>query len=221
MPEGVAGVVSLDGAPFKHPDPKGEAEFEPAFEKLVETGALANDVAAGIGWEPRRQLMQRVVAEPDAKADEGEGTRSEALGRLLYDAWTSFRGPGALANAPGGRSRPEVLAALLEGYDRYFPALHGLEYRVLGDHADAPYTPIDDAWGELKIPFLYFGTSRMGSDWVLNGIYTAVASGSEDVTLHVLEDYGHLDLLVGERSVEEVFEPLLAWLRERAPQQAP
>lgn len=215
MPEGVAGVIPLDSGLKSHA-PKGEAAFEPAYEAFVEKGEFASDVAAGFGWERRQQLMRSVAEDPDAPAPAGEGTRGEMLGRVLYDAWTPIFGPGALANAPGGRSRPEVLARLLEGYDRWYPALQNLEGRVLADHADAPYTAIDDGWGEIDVPVLYFGTTRMGAARILDGIYTAVESGSDDVTLHVLEDHGHLDLLVGERAVENVFEPIRAWLAARA-----
>jgi hypothetical protein len=204
-----------DGGLKSH-DPTGEQVFEPAHEAFVEKGQFASDVAGGFGWERRQQLMRAVTEDPGAPAPEGKGTIGERLARVLFDAWTPIFGPGALANAPAGRSRPEVLAALLAGYDRYFPAIQNLESRVLADHADAPYTGIDDAWGELEVPVLYFGTTRMGSRWILDGIYTAVRSGGEDVTLHVLEDHGHLDLLVGERAVEDVFEPLLEWLKTRA-----
>lgn len=220
MGEGVSGVIALD-AGLKSHAPTAEAEFEPAYEALVEKGDFASDVAGGFGWERRQALMRSVVEDPDAPAAEGGGTRGEALARVLYDAWTSRFGPGALSNARGGVSRPEVLARLLEGYDRWYPAMQNIENRVLADHADAPYTGIDDAWGELDVPVLYFGTSRMGGRWILDGIYTAVESGSEDVTLHVLEDYGHLDLLVGESAVEDVFEPIRGWLEARAARPAP
>jgi pimeloyl-ACP methyl ester carboxylesterase len=220
MPEGVAGVIPLDSGLKSHA-PKQELEFEPAHEAFAQKGEFASDVAGGFGWERRQQLMRSAAENPAAPAPEGDGTLGEMLGRVLYDAWTPIFGPGALANAPAGRSRPEVLAALLEGYDRYYPAIQNLEGRVLADYADAPYTGIDDAWGELEIPVLYFGTTRMGSRWILDGIYTAVESGSSDVTLHVLEDHGHLDLLVGEKAVENVFGPVLAWLKSHTPETAP
>jgi hypothetical protein len=56
----------------------------------------------------------------------------------------------------------------------------------------------------------------MGADFLMNGIYSAAKSGSKDVTLNVLERYGHLDIVVGEKARADVFEPTLAWILERA-----
>jgi hypothetical protein len=50
----------------------------------------------------------------------------------------------------------------------------------------------------------------------MNGLYSADKSGSKDVTLNVLERYGHLDLLVGERAAQEVFAPTFEWLKVKA-----
>ena len=52
----------------------------------------------------------------------------------------------------------------------------------------------------------------MPGDFLLNGLYTASRSGSTDVTLNVLEKYGHLDVVVGDRARVDVFEPTLAWI---------
>jgi hypothetical protein len=109
-----------------------------------------------------------------------------------------------------------VLAKLLAGYDRYYPAVQDSEGRSIGDRADDPRTPIDDLWGEMKTPVLYFGCTGMGGDWLLNGIYSAEKSGSSDVTLNVLERYGHLDVIVGDRARADVFEPTSAWILKRA-----
>jgi hypothetical protein len=50
----------------------------------------------------------------------------------------------------------------------------------------------------------------------LGFIYSAAKSGSKDVTLNVLERYGHLDIVVGEKARADVYEPTLAWILERA-----
>ena len=56
----------------------------------------------------------------------------------------------------------------------------------------------------------------MPGDWLLNGLYSAQKSGSSDVTIHVLEGYGHLDVLVSDQARRDVFEPTLAWIKSRA-----
>jgi hypothetical protein len=68
----------------------------------------------------------------------------------------------------------------------------------------------------MKTPILNFTCTGMGGDWILNSVYSADKSGSPDVTLNVLERYGHLDVIVGERAKAEVFEPTLAWIDTRS-----
>ena len=82
------------------------------------------------------------------------------------------------------------VSRLLIGYDRYCPSVQTVEGRAIAAVADA--------------------------DFLLSGIYSAAKSGSKDVTLNVLERYGHLDLVVGEKARVDVFEPTLAWILARA-----
>ena len=63
---------------------------------------------------------------------------------------------------------------------------------------------------------LLFANTGMGAEWVLTALYSAAHAGSKDVTFAVLEGYGHLDVLVGERAAADVFDPTLAWIRARA-----
>ncbi len=210
-PTAVAGLLALDGQ-FKSHAPKGQYDPSADLRKLEENGAWASDVSGRLGWEGRQKLMQATAANPGAPATDPKfKTLGEQLSNLLQFAW----GPGALANPLGSQSRPEVLARLLAGYDRYYPAVQDLDARRMADRDDDPATPLDDLWGEMKVPILYFGNARMAGDWLLNGIYSAQKSGSADVTIHVLEGYGHLDVLVSDHARREVFEPSLAWIRSR------
>ncbi len=211
-PTAVAGLVALDGQ-FKSHAPKGQYAMEADLKKLEESGAWGSDVSGRLGWEGRQKLMLAAAQNPGAPATDPKfKTIGEQLSNLLQFAW----GPGALANPLGGQSKPEVLGRLLAGYDRYYPAIQDLDARRMADRDDDPATPIDDLWGEMKAPILYFGNARMPGDWLLNGIYSAQKSGSTDVTIHVLEGYGHLDILVSENARRDVFEPTLAWIRHRA-----
>jgi len=211
-PAAVAGLVALDGQ-FKSHAPKNQYEPDADLKKLEESGGWATDVAGRLGWEGRQKLMLATAENPMAPATDPKfKTLGEQLSNLLQFAW----GPGALANPLGGQSRPEVLGRLLAGYDRYYPAIQDPEAKRMGDRDDDPKTPLDDLWGEMKMPILYFGNARMPGDWLLNGIYSAQKSGSPDVTINVLEGYGHLDVLISDHARREVFEPTLAWIRSRA-----
>jgi hypothetical protein len=219
---GVAGLVILDGT-FKSESTAGPYDFATERDALFEAGRYSTDVARGIGWENRQQLMSAAAATPGAaSADPDFESVGDQVASILYGAWR----PGALADPVNGVSRVDVLARLLVGYDRYWPAIQNVEGRSIASRPDDPNTPIDDAWGELSIPVLYFGASGMGPEWVLDGIHSAVRSGSEDVSLHLLEGYGHLDVLVGESAWKEVYEPVARWIVERSavpisPPQAP
>ncbi|MEO8500715.1 MAG: hypothetical protein ABI565_07355, partial [Vicinamibacteria bacterium] len=208
-PAVVAGLIALDGQ-FKSHAPKNQYEPDADLKKLDETGVWAVDVAGRLGWEGRQKLMLATAENPAAKATDPKfNSIGEQLSNLLQFAW----GPGALANPLGGQSRPEVLARLLAGYDRYYPAIQDPEAKRMSDRDDDPKTALDDLWGEMKTPILYFGNARMPGDWLLNGIYSAQKSGSPDVTLNVLEGYGHLDVLISDHARRDVFEPTLAWIR--------
>lgn len=207
----VAGVVALD-APFKSASPSPFA-FERARSELLASRS-ANDVAFRIGWEKRQALMGAAADAPDGPAlAPGFETAGEQLARVLYEAWR----PGGLADAVNGVSRASVLGRLMHGYDRYWPAVQDVEGRAIASQADDPRTPIDDCWGELEAPVLYFGAANMGADWILDGVYSATKSGSGDVELHLLEGYGHLDVLVAERARQDVFEPLTRWVLDQSP----
>ena len=211
-PQFVSGLVALDGQ-FKSHAPKNQYDPAADVSKLEASGAWATDVSGRLGWDGRQKLMKATAADPKAPATDPKfKTLGEQVANLLQFAW----GPGGLANPLGGQSRPEVLAKLLAGYDRFYPAIQDADGKRIADRDDDPATAIDDLWGEMKMPILYFGNAKMPGDWLLNGIYSAQKSGSTDVTVNVLEGYGHLDVLVSDNARREVFEPTLAWIRARA-----
>lgn len=99
----LCGLVMLDGA-LKNP---------------------ASDVGGSLGWEKRQELMKAVM-----------GASPEAAKQLADILSRAFRMPGALpgalANAVEGFSDPHVLARLLVGCDRHYPAVQILVGRIPG-----------------------------------------------------------------------------------------
>jgi pimeloyl-ACP methyl ester carboxylesterase len=233
--EHTAGLVLLDGS-FKNHAPKGDYDVAAALQKIETANAWGTDVAGQLGWDARQKLMDTVAANPAAPATDAKlrspqsspgahascgadcvsaskfKTIGEQLATVLQFAWR----PGGLANPLGGVSRPQVLATLLGHYDRYYPAVQDVDGRSIADHPNDARTAVDDRWGSLKTPVLLYASTGMGGDWLLNAIYSADKSGSTDVTLNVLERYGHLDVIVGEQARHDVFEPTLQWLRAHA-----
>ncbi len=211
-PQHIAGLVILDG-PFKALSP-GVFDRAPTLAELEASGRWASDVGGSKGWDVRQQLMEAVIANPDGPAADPQfETIGDQLAHVLQTAWL----PGGLANPEGGVSKPVVLAKLLKDYDRWYPSVQDVDGKAIAASADAPDTNLDDLWGKFETPILLFASTGMGGDWVINAIHSAVHSGSKDVTLNVLERYGHLDVLVGENAAAEVFEPTAAWIRARAP----
>ncbi len=211
-PQAIAGLVILDG-PFKALTP-GAFGRAPSLADLEASGKWASDVGGSKGWDARQALMSAVIADPDAPAADPQfKTIGDQLAHVLQTAWL----PGGLANPEGGVSKPVVLAKLLKDYDRWYPAVQDIDGKALADPAGAPDSDLDDLWGRFETPILVFASTGMGGDWVINALYSAAHSGSKDVTLNVLERYGHLDVLVGEQAATEVFEPTWQWIKARTP----
>ena len=146
----LAGMIALDGA-FKSYRPKGQNDFDKNREAFADRQLWASDVAAGIGWETRDSLMKAAGSDPAGPAlGEGFETVGEQVASILQNAWR----PGGLANPLGGMSSPQILARLLEGYDRYYPAIQNVESAAIADYDDHPSFEIDDRWGELELPIL-------------------------------------------------------------------
>lgn len=219
----IAGLVALDGgfknasdppsvaiAPFVHPTfyrtrlqqgdkANHDESYTAAHSRFMASGAFADDVGAGIGWQNRQALMRSAIA--------GNGKAQESLARVLVNAW----GDGRLAN-PGSVSDLRVLAQLMLGYDRFYPRVQNLEGGAIAQTANAPETAVDDCWGQMRMPILFVESAKFGA--VSGAVsYSARRSGSRDVTGIKLPGFGHLDVLVAEHAVDLVYAPTLQWLR--------
>jgi len=193
-PDQVAGIIALDG-------------FIPRRESIPMPEGHAVDDLAGknLTWDKRQFLMQTVIANPNGPAPLPKyKTAAENLEHVVYDS-KDFGGKGGLANPFGGYSDPVVLARMLIGYDRYWPAVQNYEN---------PFTPqLRDALKESKIPVIAFSSTNITPEWSTWVVGSAHSTGGDDVTVHVLQNWGHLDVLCGTRAESQVFAPMLAWLK--------
>ncbi len=207
----LAGLIALDGS-FK------AAASEPydaaaAMAALEAKGIWASDVGGRRGWVVRQALMNAAADNPDGPAlDAAFPTIGAQLAHVLQTSW----GPGGLANPEGGISKPQILARLMRAYDRFYPAVQDIEMKRAAQLADDPATGMDNGWGEMGLPVLAFISTGMGAEWQGNMRHSAERSGSADVTVSVLEGYGHLDVLVAETAAERVFQPVRDWIAARA-----
>lgn len=204
-----AGLVVLDGS-FKQ-TPYRDYDLVSALQRFDQEGRIAQAVSRR-GHAKRSELMLQVIEDPGARAaDPDFDTAAEHLKDVLYRAW----GPGVLANSRDDVSDIQVLAKEMQAYDWFFPGIQDIEGASIRSQADDPNTWIDDQWGELSLPVIYFGAGGFGPESLLAGIHSAARSGSADVTIHVLENYGHLDLLFGREAAGEVYQVIHDWMMSR------
>ena len=207
--ENFQGLIALDGG-FKKPNPKG---FDLASAlRQFDTRADFASILSRRGFVGRTALMRSVLDDPFGPAT---NDRYETIGDELGDALYRAFGAGALANTKDGLSSIRVLAKQLIGYDWYFPSIQNIELLSIALHDDDPATEIDDHFGQMELPIIYFGAANMGAEYILSGIYSAAESGSRDITLHLLEGYGHADVLVANSAKEDVYHVIEEWLKDR------
>jgi hypothetical protein len=124
---------------------------------------------------------------------------------VVHDADGLFGGRGGLANPQGGFSDASVLARVLIGYDRWWPAVQ--DY-------DNPFDPSTLArLKSSKIPVIAFSSTNISAEWPAMVTESAAATGSADVTVKRLDGWGHLDVFCGMHAESEVYAAALAWLR--------
>ena len=206
-----AGLIALDGG-FKSYRPTG-FDIGDALKRLDKSGEYVTVLSRTRGWEGRQFLMQQAWQDPEGPA---MSSRYESIGEQLTDTLYSAWGKGGLANPVDGISSITVLARMMENYDRFYPAIQNVQGRSLSSQKNDPSTTLDDHFGEMKIPILYFGATNLGGDSLMSGIYSATKSGSGDVTINVLENHGHVDVLVGNQVRSLVYEVALRWMQERS-----
>jgi len=162
-------------------------------------GGLAIDVGGSrLPFAERQRLLADVIADPLRPSSlPGFANAGAALADVLYTA-PSFGGQGGLANTRAGLSDVRLLATLLASYDRWWP-------RAALD-APAPPRP------RRTLPVLAFASTALGAEWVKRVRDSAEAYGGSSATVRDLPGYGHLDMLVGRRAANDVFEPARAWL---------
>lgn len=205
-----AGLISLDGS-FKayRETPYDRDE---AMSRLEESGKFVS-VLSSRGYEWRRNLMATAAENPNGPANDPDFDSAGAhLASVLHRAW----GRDVLANTSRTLTPVDVLGQHMLDFDWYFPQVQNIQARAIASRRDHPATDLDDHWGNMTLPILHFSASNMGGDMVLNGIYSASKSGSQDVTLHLLEGYGHTDVLTATSARGDVYEVIRQWIESHS-----
>jgi pimeloyl-ACP methyl ester carboxylesterase len=196
-PQSVKGLVILDGI------------IGPARRGSPPPGVYANDVSGKrLGWDKRQELMRRVIENPDGPAPLPQfKSAAENLDHVVYES-VGFGDKGGLANPVGGLNKASVLARVLISYDRYWPNVQ--------DYEDSFTPEIKASLEESKIPVLAFSSTNISPAWPRLVAKAATLTGSRDVTVRTMHNWGHLDLICGTYAQHEVFAPVLFWLRQHS-----
>jgi len=194
-PQDVAGLAIIDGFIAR------------GATRPASTGRIADDIGGHrLTFEKRRALLEAVIRDPGGPAPLPQfKTAAENLEQVVYSADGVFGGHGGLANPQAGFSDPSVLARVLIGYDRWWPAVQD------GDNPFA--ASVLARLRSSRIPVIAFSSTNIERRWPAKVAESAAAAGSQDVTVKRLEGWGHLDVICGTHAESEVFAPLLAWLR--------
>ncbi|MFX1388087.1 MAG: alpha/beta hydrolase [Promethearchaeota archaeon] len=134
-------------------------------------------------------------------------------GLTLFD-WCAAR-IAYVTNMAEGFGDPEVMVALLGGFDRYWPTRLSLDDTAIRDWDNCPFVAdglvpydFDDHFCEIDVPFLGFL-----ADSYYTGLWMFTHQiANPDFTGIMLPGYRHLDVFSGEFSAEEVSQPTYEWL---------
>jgi pimeloyl-ACP methyl ester carboxylesterase len=172
-------------------------------------GVYADDVGGKhLTWDKRQTLMQLVISTPNAPAPLPQfRSAAENLSHVVYES-AGFGGRGGLANPVAGLASPSVLAEVLIRYDRYWPNVQ--------DYENSFTSLVAASLSNSKIPVLAFSSTNIAPKWHEEVAKSASSTGSRDVTVKVLKNWGHLDVICGTQAEHEVFAPVLLWLKRHS-----
>ncbi|HUA33931.1 MAG TPA: hypothetical protein VMA09_10030 [Candidatus Binataceae bacterium] len=197
-PENVAGIIALDG-------------FMPPLGAPLIAGT-SKDVASDIGgehltYDKRKKLIEMVIDNPNQPAPIPKyKTARENLEHVVYGAGGVFGGKGGLADPIDGKSDAVVLARLLITYDRYWPTVQD---------GDNPFTSeLLEALKSSKIPVIAFASTNFGKSWPTLVTESAKSTGTSAPAVKTLQGWGHLDVIVGTNSEQEVYVPVAAFIKQ-------
>jgi pimeloyl-ACP methyl ester carboxylesterase len=195
-PDHVQGLLLLDG-----PIVSDRSNSPPP-----EPGVYATDVSGKhLTWDKRQALLAMVIKNPDGPAPiPAFKTAGDNLAHVVYSS-SGFGGAGGLANPVSGFSNLPALARLLITYDRYWPTIQ--------DYEDSD-GPMLHALTGTNIPVLAFSSTNISPQWAQRVADSAATAGSSSVTVRKLQGWGHLDILCGTHAEQDVYAPVLRWLRQ-------
>lgn len=233
------GLIGLDGgSPFAGTSEKRtKAEYGAAIEAFLESGAplltpsttyegfcrmrftgILPEAEEIVGYETLEDCMTKseyYAAGYRPPADYEINTASDLMAYFYNYAWNSRFGIppvypfGVLTNYFQGQMDKKILIQAEAGMELYWPAVQNEEKAN-----DLDY---DAHVAEIDLPVIFFGgilNCGYGGSGCTSSDPTYKCS-SNDVTVVTLPYAGHMDVMWGLNSKEDVKEPLLEWMNDR------
>lgn len=148
-------------------------------------------------------LAQTMAGEP---LPQEFATISDFVADDAHNKW----GDILFSNYYGGYIKKEVLIDIMGEFSRYWPTIQDFEQWQIESWDDVPYFDYDD--NIIDLPAIAFLTPFFCPEGICLDNSIPNKTINEDVTIHYLEHYGHMDILFGIDSLMDIKEPLLEWL---------
>ncbi|MEW6141819.1 MAG: hypothetical protein AB1597_01495 [Chloroflexota bacterium] len=240
--EDVVGLIPLDGSPWETDGPDGSAytlDIDQVNRALKEGDTPANralfkswEVTSGPGYyevggisdfAPEFPMAIRVYYEQGPKAPspvKGYSTVSDYIASQFQDLW----GSGQFSNPLGGYASIDMLLNFaLKASDPYWPIADYLDDVYIGNwRGKAPRAEYSyhEKLCQIDVPVIAFASGEWKDAMGMVGWWREMGTvmvRSRDTEYHLLEGFGHIDILLGEKARDQVFVPLLDWLKRRRP----
>lgn len=231
----LSGMIVLDGSPWESygPEELYSMDIDKCYAALSEGETPENrDLFKNYALAPGGHYYDVVVAEfdpgfgeaigiyyaqgPDAPSPvPGFNTVKDYLASQFHNVW----GPKQFSNVLEGYASVDMLLAFcLKSAVPYWPLVDYAEDAYIGNWNGRPPEPelqFYDNICEVDVPLIVFAseefTTALGMQFWYKQLGPVMVK-STDTEFHLLQNFGHIDVLLGEHAKQEVFEPFHAWL---------
>lgn len=233
--EDISGMIVLDSAPWESdgPEENNSMDIHKGYAALAQGDTPENrqlfeswDLEAGPHYydavfaqfdKTFYTAVGIYYAEgPNAPSPvSGFNTVNDYLAWEIHNVW----GPKQLSNVLEGYSSVEMLLAFfMQAAVPYWPLVDYMEEAYMGNWNGKP--PVQelrflDGIGDVDVPLIVFAseewTTALGMKFWFKYLGPIMVKTS-DTEFYLLENFGHLDVLLGEHAKENVFIPLYNWL---------
>jgi pimeloyl-ACP methyl ester carboxylesterase len=232
--EDVAGMIVLDGAPWESygPEELYAMDIDKCYAALSEGDTPENrNLFKSYGLAPGDHYYEATVAEFDSEFYEAIGAYLQDLGArspvpdfdtakdYIASQFHHVWGAKQFANVLEGYASVGMLVAfVVRAAVPYWPLVDYAEEAYIGNWNGKPPKPelqFHDGICEIDVPLIVFAseewTTALGMQFWYKQLGPVMVK-SADTEFHLLENFGHIDVLLGEYAKQQVFEPLYGWL---------